>query len=312
MSLGGRFFLSLLCLLLYMGMLFLTHGIVVPKRVEEAIRNLRYVDYSLLSRSARERAPREDDGLFLTEGGRVEIRGKMMSLDDEKDMSEVEWLVASEMVVNKTREIHGDARADPLAQHHRNVLELANTYSWAAARIYDKRTRELMAGDSRHDPTGVDIPLVQQSVIQHATQKFQASMLEQLPQQRPPSYRTSSFASSSSASSDIPSAKRFTPYDQKGRRDKASRPNPKCFRCGAHGHTAGSCSSSSTSAGFPCAVWSQRPGKSGGSLVDGSSGDNFCFRWQLDSSCRFAKQCTYLHQCSICRSQDHGAHACTK
>ena len=292
--LGGRFFLLSLYLLLCMGMSFLIHGTVVPKRVEEAIRHLRYVDYSLLSRSARE------------------IRAKMMSFDDEKDMNEVDWLAASETVVNKTREIHGDARADPLAQHHRNVLLLARTYSWAAARLYDKRTRELMAGDPRHDPTGVDLPLVQQSVMQHETQKLRASMLELLPQQRPPFYRNSTFASSSSASSDIPSAKRFTPYDQKGRRDKASRPNQKCFRCGAHGHTAGSCSSSSTSAGFPCAVWSQQPGKVGGILVDGSSGDSFCFGWQLASSCRFAKQCVNLHRCSICGSQDHGAHACTK
>ena len=285
---------------------------MVPKRVDEAIKHLRYVDYSLLSHSARELPAKEDDGLFLSNNGRVEIRGKTMTVDNEKDMGEIDWMAAAETVEKRTREYHGDGRANPLASHHRNVLVLARRYNWTTARSYDKRTRDLMANDLRHDPSEENQSLVQQAALESEALKLKSAFFAQPPPQYFPNFHPPAFPSPPSIPSYSSTSKRFQPYDPKNRQNRSNRPNPRCFRCGACGHTADSCGSQNTSAGLPCAAWSRRPGRSGGSLVEESSGKTFCFGWEQSSSCRFGNQCVNIHRCTVCGARDHGAQSCPK
>jgi hypothetical protein len=124
----------------------------IPRRVDDAIKKLRYIDYSLLSRSSREQATRDDEGLVVT-NGRVELKSKAMTPGEDGEMSQIEWLAAAGTVVERTLEHHGAARSDLLKLHHRNVLEVARSYEWETARIYDMKTRGLMASDPRHDPS---------------------------------------------------------------------------------------------------------------------------------------------------------------
>lgn len=108
----------------------------IPERVDEQIRNLDYVDYSSLSRSSRQ------------------------TMDPEDGV--IDWIATAGAVEKRTFEYHGAARSNPLKVHHRNVLELARRYNWRVACTYDRRTRELMADDKRHDPTTVNHHLVLQ------------------------------------------------------------------------------------------------------------------------------------------------------
>ena len=98
-----------------------------------------------------------------------------MSSDHEIDLDGIEWLVISETIEERTRHYHGDDRANPLAQHHKNVLVLAKMYDWALARNYDRHIQELMANDNRHDPTDIDQAIVQQASIERDSQKWRLS-----------------------------------------------------------------------------------------------------------------------------------------
>ena len=231
--------------------------------------------------------------------------------EEEADISQLEWLAAAETVEMKTFEHHKATRCDPLKAHHRNVLEIARAYDWGPARIYDKRTRELMASDLQHDPRIVNESLVTQANFAFGMEKLNAKMLSQQSQfiRQPTSYHPSSMSfqntispfpapsSLSITSSSSSSARRFNPYDQSGRQPRSDRSNLKCFRCGVNGHMSASCDSKSTSAGLPCASWTKRPGARSGVLVDETSRRTFCSAWAQNSTCRFSDHCKFFHRC---------------
>jgi len=154
----------------------LTQYLAAPKSVDEAIQKLRYVDYSLLSRTAREKAARDNETLVAVDG-RVEMGPKVMI--PEGDISHSDWLTAAETVEEKTLKYHGTARSDPLKAHHRNVLEIFRSYDWGPAYIYDKKTRELMASDPRHDPSFVNQNLVARANMAYKMEKIRANLLTQ-------------------------------------------------------------------------------------------------------------------------------------
>ena len=218
--------------------------------------------------------------------GSIELTSKPM----RPDQDQVEWCAAAKTVELKTSEYHGDARADALRMHHRNVIALALDYNWSMALFYDQRTRELMAEDPRHDPRPKNYNL-----ILMAYARCQRAP-DSVPIPSPPS-------------SHQPNPKRFSPYDNSSRASRISKPNVKCFRCEAPGHISASCDSKFTSAGLPCAYWNPKVGPRG-SLSD-SAGLSFCFRWTYRSSCH-TPNCGKIHRCSVCGDSQHGANNCSK
>lgn len=218
------------------------------------------------------------------------------------------WIAAAKTVEAKTLEYHGEDRASALKAHHENVLELSNSFDWKLASAYDRKTRDLTASDTRHDLSIIDYNLVQKT-------STHLSMLDSKLIALQSSQHSTIFQPSPSSSGPLNSpspSRRFSPFDQSGRRSRSSRPSAKCFRCGIIGHMSATCGSSSTSAGLPCASWARNPGGRTGFLIDGSSGQPFCFGWAQNSSCRFADRCKNIHRCSICGDAQHGAVACPR
>ena len=80
---------------------FLTHFPAIPKRIDEAIRKCRYVDYSLLSRSSREKSTKDQEALTLVDG-QIQMSSKIMSPGDEREMGQIDWIAAAETVEKKT------------------------------------------------------------------------------------------------------------------------------------------------------------------------------------------------------------------
>ena len=283
----------------------LTLQLAVPKRIDEAIKKLRYVDYSLLSRSSREKTAKDNESLVVKDG-HIEMSAKSMDPNDESDISEIDWLAAAETVELKTFEYHGADRSDPLKAHHKNVLAIARDYSWQVACFYDRKTREFMASDPRHDPVPMNYNLVTQANITSGLAKLKITQSSSSP-------RFSAPAPSSFSTSSPPfQTRRFTPYNQAGRSSKSTKSPMRCFRCGVTGHLAAACDSKSTTAGNPCAQRVRRPDSRSDSLIDITTGQPFCFSWAQNSVCRFIDRCRSVHKCSLCGDGQHGANACPK
>jgi hypothetical protein len=223
----------------------------ISRRVDDAIKKLRYIDYSLLS---REQAARDDEGLVVV-NGRVELKSEAMTPGEDGEISQIEWLAAAETVVEKTLEYHGVARSDPLKIHHRNVLEVAMSYEWETARIYDMKTRGLMASDPRHDPSTINLSLVTQANFTYLSAKALAAQQPQLLRAPASSYPSSIHSTLPSAGGSSSSTRRFNPYDQAGRQFRSAKPASRCFRCGVTGHASATCDAKTTTAGLPCASW---------------------------------------------------------
>ena len=282
-----------------------TFSFPVPKKVDDAIKQFRYVNYSLLCSAHREREAREEQSLVVS-NGRIEVSSRSMHPADEGNISYLEWQAASKTVEKRMLHFHGEARTESLKQHHANVAMLALRYAWPTAQIYDKTNREFVAMDPQHDIAALNIAL-----ITEATLVPRLALPDAGPTRNAfsPPYPPSSSSQASLASAP---AKRYHPYDQSGRQPKSSRNNQRCFRCGATGHQSATCDSKLTLAGLPCPSWSKRPGYRAGSLRDESSGRFFCVAWELSSDCRFSDRCKGSHRCSVCGERDHGVNACPK
>ena len=173
--------------------------------------------------------------------------------------------------------------------------------------MYDRRTRELMAIDSRHDPSPVDEDLVIWVNLELLSATADARL-----QTAPPTPKVTSSMSFGPVPSSS-SSRRFTPFDQSGWQTRKPKSQTKCFRCGVLGHTASSCDSKSTTAGLLCAPWTRNPGSISGYLIDRTTGQSFCYTWARRSHCPFAESCIRgVHRCSICGDVQHGANACPK
>ena len=233
----------------------LTRNADLPKKIEEACKKLKYVDYALLARSSREGA-KEEHAITIS-GGRFEMLPTSMTPEEEGDIRLVDWLAAAKTVEEAMLKFHGQARCNALKAHHQNVLEISRTYDWPAARFYDKRIRQLSSKDPHHDLSCENQKIVTEAVSWWRNKQNRAEMHAQQPQLSRPS-SSQSFASTSSFASGPLSTKRFAPYDQSSRQARQKRQDGKCFRCGVSGHMVASCDSKTTTAGITCTSW-QRP-----------------------------------------------------
>jgi len=112
----------------------------VPKKVDDAIKQFRYVNYSLLSSERRERAAKEEESLVMS-GGHLQLASKTMHPADEDDINYLEWTVASKTVERRTLHFHGTTRTDALKAHHENVSAMAVRYThWGQNCIYPEDT----------------------------------------------------------------------------------------------------------------------------------------------------------------------------
>ena len=102
---------------------------MVPIKVVDAIRAGHYVPYSKLTAYACLAATTEQDHLTVSANGKI-IASSSLSRGDERQMSYIDWSLASDIMTEKVREYHGDARTSDYMIHHQNVKVLAGHYGW--------------------------------------------------------------------------------------------------------------------------------------------------------------------------------------
>jgi len=216
----------------------LTHSAAVPEKVDEAIKEFRYVNYSLLTRSGRRRVTKDRESSIVSDVG-VELHSKVMSPEGEGEISPLDWTAVAEAVESQAFHYHGAARSDPLKAHHRNVLKVANMYDWGLAQIYDQETREPMAKDPRHDPSILNRDIITQASIFRKLEQMETSLLahQSQPIQNivPPLHPPPSPSNTPTTSH---STKRFNTYDKPSRQPRSARSKSKRPRRGATGHAS--------------------------------------------------------------------------
>lgn len=180
----------------------------------------------MLSRSVREKAAEDDEFLIIVDG-RAELKSKPMYPNEEGEMSLIDWIAAAETVEEMTLQCHGVARADPLKAHHWNVLVITRSYGWGPARFYDKRTREHMASDPRHNPSVLNHSLVIEASTVHGLERAKASLLTQQFQFPQHTAFPGPIPPPLNVTPTQPPSKRFTPYDPSNRPQKPAKSNRK-------------------------------------------------------------------------------------
>lgn len=258
----------------------------VPPKVEDAIRQFRYVPYTSLSHTARLRAAQGDDEFIINAQGGLTARG--LDRRNEASITTLDWHAAARTVEERTRFHHGEARASALAMHHAIVLSLGRSHGWGFAVEYDIQQRELLASQPAHDISTLD------------------STCLMLISTRPRPVHAHIPAAAKAPGSPL---KRTSPPRDVVAHNPPKRPRSYCFRCGESGHYPYECSASTTSAGRqPAALASNAKSKH---ALQAPNGKHFCFSFAQKTACPFAANCTNFHGCSLCGSRAHGAGSCT-
>jgi len=263
---------------------------VIPPKVEEAIKQYKYVPYVAITPAARLHAFRNSDETFSfnTQGNLVT---KGLDRSKERAIRFHEWLAASRAVEERITFYHGVARGAAFISHHKIVSELASSHGWDIAQDYDITQRELAAQNPAHDLTGLDTNALTLVATQAATRMSLVAPQAYQPAPSSPLKRA--------APGDHSSGVLQTP------RKKA---RSHCFRCGHSGHLPGDCSAETTSAGKAVATITATA-RSRHALT-AANGKHYCFNWARSASCSFGANCTNFHGCSICGDASHGAGSC--
>jgi len=122
---------------------------VIPPKVEEAIKQYKYVPYIAITPAAHLHAFRNSDETFSfnTQGNLVT---KGLDRSRERSIRFHEWLAASRAVDECIAFHHGDARGAAFISHHKIVSELASSHGWDIAQDYDI-TQSCCDDDSHHE-----------------------------------------------------------------------------------------------------------------------------------------------------------------
>lgn len=257
----------------------------VPPKVEDTIRQFRYVPYTSLSHTARLRAAQGDDDFVINAQGGLTAKG--LDRRNETTIATLDWHAAARVVEDRTRFHHGEARANALASHHAIILSLGRTHGWSFAIEYDIQQRELLAAQPAHDISTLD----NTSLTLISTRP---RPIHQLPSAttKPPN----------------PLFKRTSPPRDAAPPNPSKRARTYCFRCGESGHYPHECTASSTSAGRqPAALAVNAKSKH---ALQAPNGKHFCFSFAQRSACPFGSNCNNFHACSLCGSKAHGAGVC--
>lgn len=216
------------------------------------------------------------------------------SLEDQIDQRA--WTPVSRAIEAATRTHLGDKRADALQKHHNNVLNIASTYDWVAARTYDIKEREAYAADP-----SIDISMENSERVALIAASFYARCRD--PPDTPAPYTRNHTTRRLQAA----------PRDQYPRkRPRTEGAGSHCFRCGRSDppHMPANCAHTTTIAGRPCAPI--HTASTSPHALAAPSGAAYCFQFAVQSACRGA-HCANHHGCSICGVDgSHGARACPR
>lgn len=263
---------------------------VIPPKVEDALRQYKYVPYLAITPAARLHAARNGDEAFSfnTQGN---IVAKGLDRSRERTIKFHDWLTASRAVEERITFYHGANRGAAFVSHHKIVSELTSSHGWEIAQEYDIAQRELAAQNPAHNLTGLDTNALTLVATQAAARVALAT--QSLP------HHTSTSP-----------LKRSAPGDHSFGASQSPRKKARvhCFRCGHSGHLPGDCSAETTSAGKTVAPITATA-KSRHALT-AANGKHYCFNWARSSSCSFGTNCTNVHGCSICGESSHGAGSC--
>ncbi|THH14005.1 hypothetical protein EUX98_g9659 [Antrodiella citrinella] len=270
----------------------------VSTRIDNAFAAFDFVPYPVVIGS---RALGADNDKSFTLGLDGSITAKGFSMQGQLDMPDSQWRVAASAAEDLTLKHHGAERGRALAAHHRVVENLNHSHGRRIAMEYDVQQRRIVARCNQHDISTLDANAL--TLIATAQLRTQSASTGVSLATNPPAY-----------------AKRNrTEYISDAQPQAAKRPRnstnsnsapPLCFRCGITGHLPAACSSTTTSAGRPCARIA--PGATSPNSILAANGLQFCYNWARSSSCRFGTECNNHHACSICEDTDHGASACSR
>jgi hypothetical protein len=260
----------------------------VPPKVDEVFKAFRYVPYTALTFSAKQKSARgEEDFVINAQGG---ITVKNLDRRTERSISELDWIASSKAAEDRTRVHHGEDRAGALSSHHQIVLGIGRSHGWPTALEYDIQQRDLVAANPAHDFSTLDTAALT-IIVTAALTAF-----------------TSRPTFSSPAPTPSFSRKRSTSSEHDGSPSK-KKTRSICFRCGLPGHLPADCKCETTAAGKAPAAFA-RGAKSRHALA-APNGRQFCFNWAKSSACSFGATCANFHGCSICGDGSHGAGSCT-
>lgn len=260
-----------------------TLDIVVPPKIDEAFKALKYVPYSAIITAAN-RAWKDEEEFVVNRGGGLTSKG--LDRRDERSLSFTDWSSAAQTAEARYRVHHSAQRAEALAKHHSVVTSLARTHSWTVALEYDISQRELSAQYPQHDLSTLNSECL--TVV--STRLAVAHPQLRFPPQQSASSATKRPAGSTAQTSPSKRVARM------------------CFRCGLAGHFPADCKADTTTAGKPVAALATNA-RSKHALA-AADNKQYCFSWAQNSSCSFADKCYNHHGCSLCGSATHGAAGC--
>ncbi len=280
---------------------------MVPEHVLRVIRTGGYVPYSVLSAPATAAStPALDVGLLASL-----TPNKPLDRTGEDRIDQRTWMPISRAVEAATRTHLGDQRANALQKHHDHVINLASTYDWPAARLYDIKEREAYASDPSLD---ISVQCSERTAM--ISNEFHARR----------NWEATAFVARTS-----PAVRRQPPPPSRDlynrdqyQRDAYSRKRPRtdgpvvgagshCFRCGYTEHMPAACPNSTTIAGQQCAPLHTGPGSTSAHALAAPSGAPYCFHYAVQGTCRSGSRCANHHGCSICKTDgDHGARNCPR
>ncbi|KAG1872169.1 hypothetical protein F4604DRAFT_1513590, partial [Suillus subluteus] len=130
----------------------------VPPKVEEALKQYKYIPYIAITPAARMHAFRNNDEAFAF-NSQGNLIAKGLDHSKERSIKFHEWLTASRVVEERITFYHGASRGAAFASHHKAVSELTSSHGWEIAHEYDISQRELAAQNPAHDLTELILSL---------------------------------------------------------------------------------------------------------------------------------------------------------
>jgi hypothetical protein len=126
----------------------------LPKKIEDAFHNFKYIPYTELCKRALARAAKEDDELIFNAKGF--LTSKALNWEREWMITEIDWVHALKKAEEQICFHWGAIRANNLRVHHNIVIGLGTKLSWQLAVDYDMQQRDLAAKDPMHNLSMID------------------------------------------------------------------------------------------------------------------------------------------------------------